>query len=316
MPQGTRPTKSGFSETAELKNLQARLTIGQAGRMSYPSDLSDVAWETIAPFFARPDPRGAREKYPKRRMVEACSYRLREDCRWGALPKDFPPYDPVHDHWARWKKRGVWQEAVLVLNTRWREEQLGRGRRAPRHAILDRQRVKTAAEGEAHGFHGGKMTKGRSRHVAVGSQGTLLAVHVTAANASDSSQAGAVMAQAKESYPTLESFTADQGYRRQAERAAPGLDGELHVTAKPKKRLCLDRLSLAGRAHFRLAGPVPPARQRLREDCLLRRSLDLDCDAALAGATTCMINSTVSKRRSRAWLPRGWRRPARRSTRF
>ena len=104
--------------------------------MSYPSDLSDAPWEKIARFFERPDPRGAREKYPKRRMVEACWYRLREGCRWSALPHDFPPYDTVHDHFQRWQERGVWQEAVAVLNTRWREEKLGRGRRAPRHASL------------------------------------------------------------------------------------------------------------------------------------------------------------------------------------
>ena len=145
----------------------------------------------------------------------------------------------MYDHWRRWKKRGVWQEAVLALNTRWREAKLGRGRRAPRHAILDSQSVKTAAEGEARGFHGGKRVKGRSRHVAVDSQGTLLAVHVTAANASDSSQAGAVMAQAKASCPDLESFTADQGFRRQARRAAHALDCELHVTVKDTKKKVL-----------------------------------------------------------------------------
>lgn len=177
--------------------------------MSYPSDLSDAQWEKIVPFFARPDPRGAREKHPKRRMVEAILYRLREGCRWRALPRDFPPYDTVHDHWRRWKERGVWPQAVLVLNTRWREAKLGRGRRAPRYAILDSQSVKTAAEGEAHGFRGGKKVKGRSRHVAVDRQGPLLAVSVTAAHVSDSSQAGTVMAQAKEACPTLESFTAD-----------------------------------------------------------------------------------------------------------
>ena len=204
--------------------------------MSYPSDLSDEQWALIGSFFARPDPRGAQPKYERRRVLEAILYRLREGCRWRALPKDFPPYDTVHDHWQKWQKRGVWQEAVLVLNTRWREQKLGRGRRAPRHAILDSQSIKTAAEGEARGFHGGKMIKGRSRHVAVDSQGTLLAVSVTAANVSDSAQAGTVMAQAKESHPTLESFTADQGFRRQAERAAHTLDCELHVTAKPKKR--------------------------------------------------------------------------------
>ena len=76
--------------------------------MSCPDDLSDAQWEKIAPFFARPDPRGAREKYPECRMVEAILYRPCEGGRWRALPKDFPPADTVHDPWQRWKKRGVW----------------------------------------------------------------------------------------------------------------------------------------------------------------------------------------------------------------
>lgn len=204
--------------------------------MSYPSDLSDEQWEKVAPFFERPDPRGARQKHAKRRVVEACFYRLREGCRWRALPHDFPGWSTVASHFRLWRKRGVWAQAVLVLNTHHRERALGRARRAPRHAILDSQSVKTAAEGEAHGFHGGKKIKGRSRHVAVDSQSPLLAVHVTAANVSDSSQAGAVMAQAKDTYPDLESLTADQGFRRQAEAAAHALDCELHVAHKPKKR--------------------------------------------------------------------------------
>ena len=203
--------------------------------MGYPSDLSDEQWEKIAPFFARPDPRGAREKYPKRRVVEACLYRLREGCRWRALPHDFPPYDTVFDHWQRWQERGVWQEAVAVLGTRWREVELGRARRAPRHAILDSQSVKSAAEGEERGFHGGKKVKGRSRHVAIDSQGTLLAVHVRAAHKADGAEAGAVMVQACERHPSIESFTADGSYQRQAEAVArEQLGVELHVTAKPK----------------------------------------------------------------------------------
>ena len=124
-------------------------------------------------------------------MVVAILYRLREGCRCRALP-----HDTMHDHWQHWKKRGVWQEAVLVLNTRWRKQKLGRGQRTPRHAILDSQGVKTAAEGEERGFHGGKQIKGRSRYVAIDSQGTLLAVRVSAANKADSAQARAVMVQA------------------------------------------------------------------------------------------------------------------------
>ena len=173
-------------------------------------------------------------KYPVRRVVEAILYRLREGCRWRALPHDFPPWDTVYDHWRRWQARGVWTQAVQVLNTRWREAKLGRGRRAPRHAILDSQGVKSAAEGEPRGFHGGKKIKGRSRHVAVDSQGTRLAVHVTGANKADGTEAGAVMAQAVERHPSIERFTADQSYQRQAEAAARQLLGrDLHVTAKP-----------------------------------------------------------------------------------
>jgi hypothetical protein len=70
-------------------------------------------------------------------VVEASLYRLREGCRWRALPHDFPPWESVYGHWRRWKKRG-------------------------------------------------KKVKGRSRHVAIDSQGTLLAVHVCAANKENS----------------------------------------------------------------------------------------------------------------------------------
>ena len=70
---------------------------------------------------------------------------------------------------------------------------LGRARRAPRHAILDSQAVKTAAEGEARGLPGGKKVKGRARHVAVDSQGTRLAVQVCAAHPAAGAEACTVM---------------------------------------------------------------------------------------------------------------------------
>lgn len=214
--------------------------------MSYPSDLTEAQWALAERLFARPDPRGQRERHPRRRVVEAILYVLREGCRWRALPHDFPPWPTVYDHFRRWQKRGVWQEAVLVFNLAWRQRKLGRGRRAPRHAILDSQSVKTAAEGPERGFHGGKRVKGRSRHVAVDSQGTLLAVRVTGANRSDSAQAGALMAQAKETYPALERFTADGGYKTQAEQAAHALGAELHIVKKSRAKRASSSWPAAG----------------------------------------------------------------------
>ena len=226
----------------------------------YPSDLSDAQWTLLAPLFARPDPRGQPERHPRRRVVEAVLYVLREGCRWRALPHDFPPWATVYDHFRRWQARGAWEEAVVALGRAWRQRSLGRARRSPRHAILDRQSVKTAAEGEQRGFHGGKRIKGRSRHVAVDSRGTLLAVRVTAANRADSPEAGAVMAQAVEAHPTIESFTADAGYKAQAEAAArQGLGRDFHVVKKRRASRASSSCPAAGSSSAPLPGSANAA---------------------------------------------------------
>ena len=71
--------------------------------------------------------------------------------------------------------------------------------------------------------------------MAVDRQGTLLTVHATAAKASDSSQTGTVLAQAKAAFSDLESFTVDQNFRRQIEAAAHVLGCERHITCKSRR---------------------------------------------------------------------------------
>ena len=39
--------------------------------LGYPSDVTDAEWALLAPFFARPDPRGNPGKYAKRDVVNA-----------------------------------------------------------------------------------------------------------------------------------------------------------------------------------------------------------------------------------------------------
>ena len=55
----------------------------------YPSNLRDKPWQKLEKFFARANPRRARSKYPKHRVVEAIFYRPREGCRGRALPARF-----------------------------------------------------------------------------------------------------------------------------------------------------------------------------------------------------------------------------------
>lgn len=60
---------------------------------------------------------------------------------------------------------------------------------------------------------GGKKIKGRKRHIVTDIEGHLLHVKVHAANTHDTKGGCDVMERAKDKYPTLEGFSADEGYR-------------------------------------------------------------------------------------------------------
>ena len=67
-------------------------------------------------------------------------------------------------------------------------------------------------KGAVYGFDGGKKVKGRKRHIIVDSQGFLLGVLVTEANASERLGAIVVLDEAKENLSNLEVIWVDQGY--------------------------------------------------------------------------------------------------------
>jgi len=33
---------------------------------------------------------------------------MQTDCGWSNLPSRFPPWKTVHDHYATWRKTGIW----------------------------------------------------------------------------------------------------------------------------------------------------------------------------------------------------------------
>ncbi len=67
-------------------------------------------------------------------------------------------------------------------------------------------------KGEVYGFDGGKKVKGRKRHIVVDSQGLLIGVLVTEANASERLGAVVVLHEAVEELSKLEVVWVDQGY--------------------------------------------------------------------------------------------------------
>ena len=83
---------------------------------SYPSDLTDMQWEEIAPLFS-----GMRNRiWPKRELTNAVLYFVKTGCQWRHLPHDFPPYSTVHSFYRRAIKSGLWDKILehMVIKTR------------------------------------------------------------------------------------------------------------------------------------------------------------------------------------------------------
>jgi putative transposase len=74
------------------------------------------------------------------------------------LPKEFPPWATVYDHFRWLNQRGVWQQALDALIQQSRRRQ---GRHVhPSCAIIDSQSVKTQYASDERGIDGGKKSKG------------------------------------------------------------------------------------------------------------------------------------------------------------
>lgn len=115
-------------------------------------------------------------------VVNAIFYLLRTGCSWEMLPHDFPPYSTVYYDFRRWQRRGLWEQINQVLRQQVRMKQ-GRSPQASA-AIVDSQKgLNDGKKGEVSGFDGGKLVKGRKRHVIVDTLGLLMSVVVTEANA-------------------------------------------------------------------------------------------------------------------------------------
>jgi putative transposase len=196
---------------------------------SYPSDLTDHEWNILQPLLPKPKKGGRPLKHSLRVILNAIFYLNRSGCQWSMLPKNFPPKSTVFDHFAAWRKSGLWVE----LNKRLRQKVRADARQpSPTAAILDSQSVKAAEQGgETIGYDAGKKIGGRKRHILVDTLGMLLGVCVTSASVQDRDGAVTLLSSLYLLFGRLQIIWADSGYAGALVEWIKGLRpfGKLHL---------------------------------------------------------------------------------------
>jgi putative transposase len=174
----------------------------------YSTNLSDSQWMLLSGILSD----NRKRKHSLRDIFNAIFYLLKTGCQWRMLPGCFPKWELVYYYFTKWKNYGIIEQINELIRNKIREK-AGRFE-SPSLACIDSQSIKTTRlGGEYRGFDGGKMIKGRKRHIITDTMGLLLAVVVHAANVHDSKGASDVIALLKGRFERLVKIVADGGYR-------------------------------------------------------------------------------------------------------
>ena len=179
----------------------------------YPSDLIDEEWEVLKSVFEELEPytTGRPRTIELREILNAIFYLNKTGCPWRYLPKDFPSYKIVNYYYNKWTENRTLEKVNTALRQHLREK---KGRNPdPTGAIIDSQSVKGTPESYVEsGFDGGKLVKGRKRHIVVDTMGCLIVVWVHAANMFDGTAARQVITNLFLLLHTVKLIWADSAY--------------------------------------------------------------------------------------------------------
>ena len=180
----------------------------------YPSDLSDEEWFIVEPILEKANPytTGRRRKVDLREVLNAIFYLNKTGCQWRYLPKCFPSYTLVSYYYHQWLNNQTLEKINTEIRQKLRKEE-GRNEN-PSAGIIDTQTVKgTQESGKESGFDGGKLIKGRKRHIIVDTMGYVLIVLVHAANLYDGHAARKVLTALFSKMDTVKKIWADGAYK-------------------------------------------------------------------------------------------------------
>ncbi len=155
-------------------------------RSHYPTDLTDEQWPLLRALLPPSKWCAGKPGRPPcelRQVLNGLWYLTKTGCQWRMIPREFGHWSTRSGYFKRWRQAGVWATLLETLRPQERRRQ---GRQAePSAGSVDRQSIKTATQGTAVGFDGGKKVKGRKRHILVDTLGLIIRVVVTSAALED-----------------------------------------------------------------------------------------------------------------------------------
>jgi len=182
--------------------------------LRYPSDLTNDEWAVIEPLIP-PARRGGRGRSTDMRAVmNGVMYILSTGCQWRYMPADLPPYSTVFGYMSLWRRNRTLDKIhyALFLLCREKEDK----KEEPTACVIDSQSVKSAEKGgdsiDPPGFDGGKLIKGKKRHILVDSTGLLLVAIVTSADVQDRDGGLLLLVTLCGMFPMLKKMFADSAY--------------------------------------------------------------------------------------------------------
>ena len=84
--------------------------------------LSDEQWQRIEPHLPT-DVRGV-ERQDDRRIISGIVHVLKSGCRWSDCPEVYGPHTTVYNRFARWARRGIWENLFLELASKGRSTEM------------------------------------------------------------------------------------------------------------------------------------------------------------------------------------------------
>ena len=117
----------------------------RAQRPAYATDVSDEAWQILAPLLSPEQPGGRPRTYPMRAVIHGLQSGRRGGGAWRLMPHDRPHGQTVDQTFRAWRQDGTW----LRMHDQLRDEVRTAMGRHPQlsAAIMDAPTVQTTAHG-------------------------------------------------------------------------------------------------------------------------------------------------------------------------